>query len=103
MRLDMKIAFMFSVALFGLAAGAMAADVPSRTIAPAAPVFTWTGFYAGVNAGYGFLDRNNNECFGGCGFDSSSLAVPTLTADLTLGPLAPVVPTTGFPVGFGGF
>lgn len=100
-----------SAALFGLAATAMAADVPSRKIAPvtpavpvvSAPVFTWTGFYAGINAGYGFSNRNNNNnCFNGCSFGDSGLAVPTLTADFALGPLAPVVPTSGFPVGFGG-
>jgi len=43
-----------SIAL--MISGAFAADLPVRAPAPApvvfAPIFTWTGFYVGVNAGY---------------------------------------------------
>jgi outer membrane immunogenic protein len=81
----MKKILLSSVALLSLTAGAMAADLPSRRapapIIAAVPVFTWTGFYVGVNAGYGwntnnsstfvpgfgFLDRNNDGGFVGGG------------------------------------
>jgi outer membrane immunogenic protein len=53
----MKKILLSSVALLGFSVAAQAADLPRRTMAPApyvaaVPVFTWTGFYFGVNAGY---------------------------------------------------
>jgi len=55
----MKKILLASVALFGFAGAASAADLPVRSAPPApviaaVPVFTWTGFYVGVNAGYGW-------------------------------------------------
>jgi opacity protein-like surface antigen len=97
----MKKILLSSVALFGLTAGALAADLPRRVVAPApyipVPVFTWTGFYVGVNAGYGFSDRNHDDVcgsgsfgfgFGDC-FGGSGLSVATVNGR------APVVPLTG--------
>ena len=59
----MKKILLASVALFGFAGAAAAADLPVRSAPPApviaaAPIFTWTGFYVGVNAGYGW---SNND------------------------------------------
>ena len=53
-----------SLAMFtALTAAATAADLPRRAPPPVftpVPVFTWTGFYAGFNAGYAF-DASDNR------------------------------------------
>ena len=62
--LNMKKILLSTVALFGLATGAMAADLPRRTVAPVfapVPVFTWTGFYVGVNVGYAFAGDDDDD------------------------------------------
>jgi len=48
-----------SAILFAMSAPALAADLPARTapalyVPPPIPVFSWTGFYAGVQGGYTF-------------------------------------------------
>lgn len=49
------------------ASAASAADLPARAAPPpiiaAAPIFTWTGFYVGVNAGYGWNTNSNSTVF----------------------------------------
>ncbi len=54
---------LLSTALVAAAGSAVAADLPYRTSAPApyvtaAPIFTWTGFYVGLNAGAAFNNGN---------------------------------------------
>jgi outer membrane immunogenic protein len=62
---------------------AMAADLPSRKVAPApayaAPIFTWSGFYLGLQAGYAW-----DKVSFGTGYNYLGL------------PGAPVAPFTGF-------
>ncbi|WP_112664147.1 outer membrane protein [Microvirga flavescens] len=70
----MKKILLSSVALLGLATGALAADLPTRKPAPIVPVvpaFTWTGFYLGVNAGYGWNSNNDSVFVPGIGFVSN--------------------------------
>lgn len=65
----MKKLLLASVALASVAAAgaASAADLPSRRApssyeyAAPAPVFTWTGFYLGLNAGYGWGSFTNGS------------------------------------------
>ena len=99
----MKKLLLSSVALLGFTAGAMAADLPRRAAPPVfapIPVFTWTGFYVGVNAGYGWGNNDDDDAaFLGGGFVDPGLAVRTP------GGVAAVVPVGGgfFGPGFTGF
>ena len=94
----MKKILLSSVALLGFTAGAMAADLPRRAAPPAyfapVPVFTWTGFYVGVNAGYAWNNSDNGDCFG-----CNALTVDTPA--FLLGSSAPVVPLGGGILGLG--
>lgn len=47
----MKLLLVAGALLAGLSATASAADLPARAPVYVAPVFSWTGFYIGANAG----------------------------------------------------
>jgi outer membrane immunogenic protein len=84
---------------------ALAADLPSRQYAPApvynpVPVFTWSGFYAGVNGGYGWNSRNrNNPYFGTSDFSTSQGSNGGFVGGGQVGYNYQLVPGTGLVVG----
>ncbi len=61
MRLSRVLATASALAL--MTAAGHAADLPSRSappvVVPIAPLFTWTGFYVGLNAGIGWTNGGN--------------------------------------------
>lgn len=73
MSIPYYLRFGVGVALAAVAAmPALGADLPSRRAPaaplPVAPAFTWTGFYAGVNAGYAFADSKDSTFIGSAGY-----------------------------------
>ncbi len=69
----MKRFLLASAALIAAGTAALPADLPSRKAPPqfseiAVPMFTWTGFYVGLNAGAAFANNNANGAYAANGF-----------------------------------
>jgi outer membrane immunogenic protein len=81
-----------AVTVLGLT-GAQAADIAARpyTKAPVAPIASWTGFYAGVNVGYGWADPTAT-------FTPDDIVGSTLINSLPPGNFTPINPPTSFGV-----
>ena len=53
-----------AIAVFALTTAASAADMPARTYTKAPPMvagYNWTGFYLGLNGGYGWVDSGGSN------------------------------------------
>ncbi len=100
--------FTLALAAATLASAAYAADLPSRKVAPVmapAPVFTWTGFTVGVNAGIGWNaggGQNGAQTFLGIGSNGAPLGVgvPGPTAAWTNGMSSPIGVLGGLTLGY---
>jgi len=71
-------------AAIGLVQSAAAADMPVKAVAPTVPAFSWTGFYAGVHAGWGWNDPTGTSSISAAGFPNALAAQHDLGAN---GPL----------------
>ena len=65
---------------------ALAADLPRREAPPVAfapvPVFTWTGFYAGLHTGYAFTDNPNIQTRGNDPFTGANVVLGRRAASI---------------------
>ena len=55
-----RVALTASAIFVSVAGAASAADLPGAPLVPVAPIFSWTGFYIGANAGYGWGNGSGN-------------------------------------------
>jgi outer membrane immunogenic protein len=97
-RLSAGLLVGFAVAASVLTAPALAADLPPPAAPPpqapvayipAAPAFSWTGFYVGLNAGYAFGQSNWTSPMGSTGWFNVSgpLAGGTIGGNYQIGQL----------------
>jgi outer membrane immunogenic protein len=76
-----------TVSALTLGGAALAADLPRRAappLLPPVPVFTWTGAYFGINAGYISTDRNRVTLGGLNGVAAANIAVGARPAAVRL-------------------
>ena len=60
--MQIKATFILAAAVVGIsAAAALAADMPRKAPPPVVAPPNWTGFYAGVHAGWGWTSNSNAD------------------------------------------
>ena len=91
--------FAAAVAVIGFASVASAADLPVKAPAYAPPpVYSWTGFYIGLNGGYGWRDGSQINFTA-----NDPYAVAFLAGGVGIGGTPVVPPANRLGGGFGGF